>query len=350
MITNLFANIGVIVGSIYLYFHTTAGIVDHENMKTRQSVPYIFSEVLVGIIMMNFSQVIDHSRYDFRFLLFGLSIKYLGWKVTLPSMILISVARLFWGIDPHSLANLAMTLVAMVILPLVMKKIRYRVGELEQVWIMVTLTLLLFGTTNYLLTGNLQRTLWIYGLFFLIGNMVGTITFYVVRDLRSLYNSVQTDYLTGLLNVRSFHEALNKLESSSREIILAIGDIDFFKTYNDRFGHEAGDRVLQSISEIFTAYSTPYCRFYRVGGEEFAILMLTHRIEEAKQILQSIRSDIADQKIRLDGQPEKVMVTISIGAAKRKTEEPLNLTLKRADEALYQAKKSGRNQVSADSL
>jgi two-component system cell cycle response regulator len=125
-------------------------------------------------------------------------------------------------------------------------------------------------------------------------------------------------------------------------------DIDHFKKINDNFGHDAGDEVLREfavrLASNVRAIDLP-CRY---GGEEFTVIMPGARLEDAQRVAERIRLHVAGSPFRVAGGKELLTVTISIGVATTVGEgDTPELLLKRADEAVYEAKAGGRNRVVA---
>jgi len=121
-------------------------------------------------------------------------------------------------------------------------------------------------------------------------------------------------------------------------------DADHFKRINDEHGHPAGNHVLKEIVNRATSALRPSDLMARMGGEEFAVVMPEADLNAALQIAERLRSRVGNAPI------EGVAVTVSIGAAvvQPDVEEELDATLRRADAALYKAKRAGRNCVIAD--
>lgn len=157
-----------------------------------------------------------------------------------------------------------------------------------------------------------------------------------------------TDSLTPCLNRRGFYEhAKNLLQSSSQQldsVYLLYWDIDKFKSINDNYGHAVGDKVLvESCSRVAKAIKSSDL-FGRFGGEEFVVLCPDTDKSEAERIAERLRHLIDDEVISTDA--GDIHVTISIGVAKLdQTSFCLEQLLKKADEALYSAKETGRNRV-----
>ncbi len=157
-----------------------------------------------------------------------------------------------------------------------------------------------------------------------------------------------TDGLTGLYNHRHFQEQLEKeISRSSRHketFSLLMIDIDDFKCINDKFGHTFGDKVLQKLADIFTASIRDSDTPARYGGEEFAVILPRVASEQASLMAQRIRKQVKIKSASL--MRKKAPLTISVGVAEYPKDATKRLDLiKRADKALYKAKRLGKDQV-----
>ncbi|MFB2551175.1 sensor domain-containing diguanylate cyclase [Ensifer soli] len=153
------------------------------------------------------------------------------------------------------------------------------------------------------------------------------------------------DPLTGLLNRRALEEALRRLGHGGGDALACLMiDIDRFKRFNDEFGHEAGDRVMQHVARRIEDSLGAAGRAYRFGGEEFAVLLHGDDARLAVECGETIRRAIGDVPLSHNGQTLGP-VTVSIGAAEGLASEPATGLLARADGALLMAKSSGRNRV-----
>lgn len=152
-----------------------------------------------------------------------------------------------------------------------------------------------------------------------------------------------SDALTGLLNRRGCDEELEKLDIEDTHSSLAI-DIDHFKSINDNYGHFVGDKVLQRVANAIKMNVSSDDLAVRFGGEEFIVVMVNKTVHEAKVIAEKIRVSIACLKLKQKNSNNYLpQISVSVGIAERKTENNWKELFKRADEALYEAKSSGRN-------
>jgi diguanylate cyclase (GGDEF)-like protein len=163
-----------------------------------------------------------------------------------------------------------------------------------------------------------------------------------------LRREASTDALTGLHNRREFEAGMvREMERARRMSVplsLAIIDIDFFKRINDRYGHDAGDAVLREVAQCLQSHIRKSDLLARIGGEEFALVMLGTQPPGAWVVLERLRLAVA--ALRMPAAAEVVTCTISMGVTDRlETDLDWPMLYKRADLALYAAKEAGRNRV-----
>jgi two-component system, cell cycle response regulator len=156
------------------------------------------------------------------------------------------------------------------------------------------------------------------------------------------------DSLTGLLTRRAFVAAAERMVEramAGRHFSVLICDLDKFKAINDTYGHETGDLVLRKVSEELRAIDVPTGR---LGGEEVALLTDGH-LDDAVDLAERIRESVSKLAIRVGNRT--IGVTCSVGAAEWEPGDTIDTLLRRADAALYEAKRTGRNRVvAADSF
>ncbi|EPS6103437.1 GGDEF domain-containing protein [Halomonas sp. G15] len=174
--------------------------------------------------------------------------------------------------------------------------------------------------------------------------------------LLALEKSSQTDPLTGVANRRYFDSKLKSEASrsarSSSDCALILLDIDHFKRINDTFGHPTGDRVICALADLCVNQSREIDLVARLGGEEFAVILPDTNITDAKNLAERIRKHVEDISVTGDA-GEIVKWTISLGvsslpesrSSRYTTEIVMEMFIKKADNALYEAKKKGRNQT-----
>jgi diguanylate cyclase (GGDEF)-like protein len=177
----------------------------------------------------------------------------------------------------------------------------------------------------------------------------------ILSVLDRVYNMAYHDELTSLPARRSLNASLQNL---GKNYTIAMLDIDFFKKFNDRYGHDVGDQVLCMVASHLNRVGGGG-KPYRYGGEEFTIIFPNKSKKEARPFLESLRESIAGAQFKVRGKkrprkapkkktraknPKTVSVTISIGAAEpgRDLSKPTEV-MKAADKALYRAKRKGRN-------
>ncbi len=163
--------------------------------------------------------------------------------------------------------------------------------------------------------------------------------------VRKLEYMASYDTMTGIYNRRKFFEQGQILFSThSRDLYAIVIDIDNFKTVNDTFGHPVGDTVIRKIARTISTSLPENAVLGRLGGEEFAVILQETSIEAARDLAETLRKTISKLKIHHDsGCLEHI--TISNGVSKICPNDTLDTLLNRADEALYEAKKTGRNKV-----
>jgi len=156
-----------------------------------------------------------------------------------------------------------------------------------------------------------------------------------------------TDPLTGLLNRRYFNEQVQKEAARSRRHGLRFSvlmlDIDHFKRINDTYGHPVGDLAIKAVASVCNKALRPQDILARYGGEEFVIALPHTDAEGAGTVAERIRQAV--EQIEIAAEPGPVRFTVSIGVSTYRRDLPFEQIVGRADQALYQAKQTGRNRV-----
>ena len=170
-----------------------------------------------------------------------------------------------------------------------------------------------------------------------------------IRQLNAqLERLAMMDDLTGLMNRRAFFiqgaKEISRAQRHRTPLSLLMMDVDEFKTVNDRYGHAAGDRVLQHVSHKIVENVREMDMVARMGGEEFSMLLPGTGAADAVKLAERVRQAIERESCQLDDQ--SIDVTVSIGVASYNTDtSSLEAILREADDSLYRAKYRGRNQV-----
>ena len=163
-----------------------------------------------------------------------------------------------------------------------------------------------------------------------------------------------TDSLTGLYNRRytlaHLDRLLSRIAETAKPVSVLMVDIDHFKLVNDTYGHGVGDEVLRDLSARLSANLRSFDLIGRLGGEEFVVILPDTTLDKALMVAERLRARIAGRAFAVSAPIGELDVTISIGAGIcTESGEPLDRLLHRADMALYDAKKAGRNQVKVQS-
>ncbi len=172
----------------------------------------------------------------------------------------------------------------------------------------------------------------------------------VIRQINYIYSRSKylsyTDELTGLQNRRSFDSAIEKeflrAKRYKNKLTVAMFDIDFFKNVNDSYGHQCGDYILQQIASSALQTFRKTDMIFRVGGEEFFVILTETDIKQSAIPLERFRKTIATLGCEYQG--EEISVTVSIGACQLTDEyKSVEEFISAIDKNLYLAKNSGRN-------
>ncbi|AZO57494.1 MULTISPECIES: diguanylate cyclase [unclassified Mesorhizobium] len=165
--------------------------------------------------------------------------------------------------------------------------------------------------------------------------------------MKALKTETHTDPLSGLLNRRGFEERatmlLQRCAVAKFPVALVLADLDHFKALNDVHGHAAGDRVIADFAAKLRSATGARGAAGRIGGEEFAALLPLTDLAAARLFAEAVRTIYSAGGV--DGLPAGTKVTASFGVAARSGDETLEPLMRRADEALYKAKKNGRDSV-----
>jgi diguanylate cyclase (GGDEF)-like protein len=187
-----------------------------------------------------------------------------------------------------------------------------------------------------------------FGLLLLLGLLFGRPILRTLGDFRRVASQAVTDALTGLANRRSFDEELalewRRADRIGDPLALILADIDDFKKVNDTFGHQLGDEVLRKVGEVLGSAVRQVDLAARYGGEEFAVIVPETDLKGAAKLAERLRTNLMKAQVDLpDG--THLEVTASFGVAVKGDLKRAEDLIGAADEALYEAKRAGKNRV-----
>lgn len=171
------------------------------------------------------------------------------------------------------------------------------------------------------------------------------------EEVRRARHEALADELTGLANRRAFDQRMaaclaEAVAQASPPPCLVVGDIDHFKLINDSYGHSFGDQVLRAVAEVLRSVLPSDGLAARIGGEEFALLLVQGSLAEAQDVAERARQRIGAARVRRQATDETIArVTLSLGVTQLKPGESAREFCDRADQALYSSKNSGRDRV-----
>lgn len=173
----------------------------------------------------------------------------------------------------------------------------------------------------------------------------------IAVDNAKLYERATTDLMTGLKNHAYFQNRLKEEREKSLKrgtsLYLLLTDVDKFKSFNDTYGHQAGDEVLKSVAKVLQSFAKGTFFAARYGGEEFCLVLTGLKEDnDAIKIAEEYRSKVEEMVVRYEGRDLKVTVSVGIAKFDPNLDARTNKNLiERADKALYECKKRGRNRV-----
>ena len=166
-------------------------------------------------------------------------------------------------------------------------------------------------------------------------------------EIRKLSDEVSTDPLTQIANrrglARAFDAERSRVERQGGLLAIGLLDVDNFKKLNDTLGHQTGDEALKFLSRRVGECLRPSDVIARYGGEEFVVLLPDTEVAEAQQVLTRLQRQLSAEFFTAD--ERKVFITFSAGVTQYRTDEPIEAGLDRADLALYEAKRTGKNRT-----
>lgn len=359
MVRELFVNGSILIASISMgsQIFKETGLTIAKSLKSK--ILEGLTAGILGVVLMYFSISYNNMLVvDFRSLAVVLSAVYGGIISSTITALIICFFRVFlYGINSSSLIAVINILSIGILSGLIAQSKLTRLNK----WSMLICSSLLINTfTFYIILKNQETFLEIIP-FFVLGTLVISVFLYHYTSYLesfNLYNQklkeeAMIDYLTGLNNVREFDKILGFIKNEVKEkndmFSLLYMDIDFFKKVNDTYGHISGDAILEQLGKIISLNCRNLDLVFRIGGEEFAVLLQNCSTSKAEEIAERIRYSVENHFFVLD-RDTTINITISIGIATYTgNPDDFDKIKEYADSALYQAKSNGRNQVCVSS-
>lgn len=355
MVRDLFINTTILITFVSI---ASQIIRDNENMDKH---PMVYKLSLgsitgvLGILLMLFAVRVDDSvLLDLRHIPIVMTAVFGGVIPTIVCSAFIAVFRIvYYGVNTASiLAFLSAILICIGCIAI--QKLKTK-ASLK--WFYSSLFVVIISTVIiFILLRNDPDWLKILFLYQVANIIVFLVAYYYVsyclesnKAYKRFKDASSKDFLTGLNNVREFDKLYNLIINNALEknenLSILMVDIDFFKKVNDTYGHNEGDIVLKTLSNILTKSCRNFDVVSRNGGEEFSVILLDCPQDQALKIAERIRSNVEKNSFELSN-GLTINITISIGVVSypESTKEIVNI-LKQSDEALYEAKHTGRNKV-----
>lgn len=354
MLSGFFINITILVSFIFLFHRIFYQVPLRESSSLGQKLfAGVFSGVL-GLILLTYSiPLSDTTIIDLRMVPITLMAIFGGWIPTTIAGLIIVAGRLVIGVSISSVAAIIL-IIATIFSCLLVHKLVKNVW-IQAAWMVLITNTYIAVTLDILLPpGQWLPASGMYLLSSILGTAVAVYMFTHLTQVNELFRRYQDqayrDGLTSLYNKRAFQEMIQQTEAeytgSSRSLSLLVLDIDHFKSINDTYGHSEGDVVLTQLSEILERSIRSNDLAFRVGGEEFTILLHDCTSAQALIISERIRLNVEEADFHLHQIPDSLNVTVSVGVSTYpETEAQIQHLYDASDEALYQAKRQGRNRV-----
>lgn len=355
MAIDFLANAGMLVSFISICYQLfrNKGINPTSSIKYRVFLGALMG--LLGITLMLFSiHLPNNVVIDLRNLAIILSAFNGGWISAATSFFIIAAFRLMInGINASSIAAITVLALIVVISSIVAKSnLKNSLKWLLSVSISIALSCMAFTVIIHNVV--LRDTIILY--YSAAISFTAILLYYYIAysetistTYRRYKHESKKDFLTGLNNVRQFDNLYNEVTASvtakQAGVALLYIDIDFFKRVNDTYGHKDGDLVLKKVGEILSAICRNEDIISRNGGEEFSVILTDCPISCAMDIAERIRKAVETASIVLSNQ-KVINITVSIGVSCYPSPTGnLDELIENADEALYEAKKTGRNKI-----
>ncbi len=355
MFNSLFINASILICFLYVgsLVFVNQRIDCKSSLRTKISIGVLFG--LTGcMLMFNGIDLSNHMIMDFRIVALIISAIFCGPLSAFITGVLLILFRFgYYGVNAASyIALFNLTVITVLCSILSLTSLNFK----RKFLFMSLVNFLSSAVWTYVLVKDTRFMVKILLDYIFATTAVSIIVYFTLIHIyrtNELYQELKRestkDFLTGLNNVRGFdkllNDAVNNADKKQENLSLLMVDIDFFKKVNDTYGHPSGDKVLKQLGEILTGTCRSFDIISRNGGEEFTALLMGCSHNQALEIAESIRHNV-ERYIFVVDNGVKINITVSIGVSSYPdvTDDPNNL-FHEADNALYLAKREGRNRV-----
>ncbi|MGE7367397.1 GGDEF domain-containing protein [Desemzia incerta] len=309
---------------------------------------------ITSFVLMSFSvNLPEQVKIDMRYNAMILLLYYIGPSVFVPANIITVILRFSWGISDAAVYTLMLYITLSILMPLINKKVSTRFNSYASGLILNAFYVIGHTISLYFVYYDWKQTIVISLFNFLFSSCCLMLNIMFIEDMRvniqqylEKIEQAKSDYLTGLYNKQEFSSCWKKIENDPTVTNTAflMLDIDHFKYINDQYGHLNGDLVLRQSADLLHVKGIEHEQIYRVGGEEFCIVLKNTSFSKQMAIAEEIRQMIETKPFILENH-QTIHVTVSIGMATSCKAKDMKNLYRLADRALYQAKERGRNQL-----
>jgi diguanylate cyclase len=355
LIRDIFVNTSIVISCLFVIHHLYYKYIEKWPSVLLRRIFYGLGYGAMGAILVHFQVNIDNGvQIDLRAFAVILAATMGGMVTSIASAVLIALSEIVvLGVNERTIGGSVILIgISLFCGALSFLRVNYWAK-----WFIMSLVNIGFVTVFIFAIAKLPISVSQYSLSWLFSLIGIAITLYFALYLvNSQENYIKLeeislkDPLTGLHNVRYFHEKMNlcceeSFKDSSKPFSLVLIDIDYFKHVNDTYGHQAGDLILIQLAGILNKQCRATDIVSRNGGEEFSVLLPSCNKDQAYTLAERIRGAVESSQFSISP-TEHITITISAGISSYNNQAATtDMLFKLADDALYSAKRAGRNQV-----
>lgn len=355
MISNLFINACILITFISVGYILFKDKDIRYSSSIRVQILVGFVNGIVGIILMfHATKVSSNLILDFRYIPMLISAIYEGYIPVMISSVIISICRLlYFGVTKTSV----LTMILIIIIADGFAFICNCKLSRKTKWFFCLGFLFISYFLSIFVLNWIPSEVYMDLSTFYLGTIVVSFIVYfyqeflieAVRYNEKMKMEATKDFLTGLNNRRYFeslfNDVLNRVQAKGEKVSLLIIDVDFFKRINDTYGHSTGDLILKGLAQIFLNSVGKSDIVSRNGGEEFSVILPDASIDRAIDLAENLRRNVESNTFVISDELNlKITISIGISTYPDNTQDVFKI-YQNADEALYEAKRSGRNKV-----